>query len=87
MKVRKDPELMKKIKEAEDKRRSDAIVEAFIDAPADHLSFDQWWMLLQNERPIRPHMKEILWADFKAQGLGKNAAKEQYDAALVRFGI
>jgi len=86
MKVRKDPELMKKIKEAEDKRRTDAMVEAFTEAPADALSFDQWWMMIQNEKPLRPHLKEILWADFKAQGLGKHANKDAYDKALKVFG-
>ena len=87
-KVRKDPELIKKLKEMEDKKRMDSMVEALIDSPnASDLSFDQWWMMLMNERPLRAHMKEIIWAEFKSRGLQKTGFKEEYDAALKKFGL
>lgn len=87
-KVRKDPELMKKLKAMEDKKRTDSMIEAAINSNnASDLSFDQWWMMLTSERPMRPHMKEILWAEFKARGLKKNASKAEYDEALKKFGL
>lgn len=87
-KIRKDPELMKKLKDMEDKKRSAALVEASISNPdPEGLSFEQWWMITNNVKPMRAHMKEILQAEFKSRGLKSHASKEQFDEALKRFGL
>lgn len=51
------------------------------------ISFDSWWMLLSKQRKLKPHLKEIIWADFQARGLTDYAPKTQYDEALVKFGL
>lgn len=94
IKIKKtDPELKRKIKEAEAKKREEAMasVEVTLVAPADQavekVSFDQWWMMLNGKMKLRPHMKEIIWADMKARGLSKSEAAEAYDKALKLFGL
>jgi hypothetical protein len=50
------------------------------------LEFDAWWA---SRGPMIPahHHKEILKADFAAQGLKAKASMEDYDKALKRYGV
>jgi hypothetical protein len=50
------------------------------------MSYDQWWMLAQARKLLRPHMKEVIWADMRARGLDKKETQEKYDQALRLFG-
>jgi hypothetical protein len=50
------------------------------------IEFDGWWAMRMNQIPTQHH-KEIIKADFKAQGLSKKETVETYDAALRRYGI
>ena len=71
-----------KIKEMEKKNRGAA-------APADKLAmvdFDSWFHIRKSQIPAQ-HLKEILVADFKSRGLGKEATVEQFDKALGLYGI
>lgn len=88
-----DPELKRKIKEIEAKQREEAMASAEITIvppagqDAEKISFDQWWMLLNGKMKLRPHMKEVIWADMKARGLTKMESAEAFDKALKLFGI
>lgn len=53
---------------------------------SDKVSFDQWWMIIQKKVALRPHMKEVVYADFKARGAGKMESEEKYDELLKVFG-
>jgi hypothetical protein len=53
---------------------------------ADTVSFDQWWMMIARKITLRPHLKEIIWADFNARGLSKNETEKKYDDTLKVFG-
>lgn len=78
-------DLKKKIKEMEAaKRQSSATAQV---APETKISFDEWWIVLQKKKPMRPHIKEVIMADFKARGLGKEATAADYDKALELFGL
>jgi hypothetical protein len=55
--------------------------------PEKSLSFDEWWILLQKRTPLRPHLKEIIWADFNARGLKKQELATKYDEGLKLFGL
>lgn len=59
-----------------------------VEAPqqAPEVPFDAWWAHRSKELNPR-HMKEIIWADFKARGLAKMAKPEEYEAALKKYGI
>lgn len=52
----------------------------------DKVSYDQWWMMIQKKVKLRPHLKEVIWADFKARGADKMEAEEKYDELLKMFG-
>lgn len=77
--------LKHKIKEMETAQRQQA--QASILAPEQKVSFDEWWILLQKRMPLRPHMKEIIWADFGARGLKKEELAAKYDEGLKLFGL
>lgn len=89
---RDDQELKRKIKAMEDQARSEAMASAPVQMvqpegeDQDTMSFDQWWMLAQGRVKLRPHMKEIIWADMQARGVSKKEPQEKYDAALRLFG-
>lgn len=88
-KPKKDNELKKQIKAMEDRQRAESMAAAIEAAPAKapEMSFEKWWMMLASKITLRPNMKEILWADFKARGLSKNEEAAKYDEALKLFGI
>ena len=50
------------------------------------VSFDSWFFQRKEAIP-KHHMKEVIWADFRARGLDKEATVEQYDKALRLYGI
>ena len=49
-------------------------------------SFDVWWALASKKGNFRPHLKEIMWADFRARGLNKEETLECFYDALKQFG-
>ena len=89
---REDYEMKRKIKAMEDQARSEAMASApvkMIQPDGENqgkMSFDQWWMLSQGRMKLRPHLKEIIWADMQSRGLAKQEPQEKYDAALRLFG-
>ncbi len=85
-KNKKDLELKRQIKEMEDALRKEAIVESKPDEQ-EGMSFDQWWIIINQKVSMRPHLKEILIADFKARGLSKLESEEKFNEALKLFGI
>lgn len=51
------------------------------------ISFDQWWMSIAKSPKIRPHLKEIFWADFKSRGYSKKETSKKYYELLDNFGF
>lgn len=88
-----DPELKRKIKEVEAKRREEAMASTKVTMIAppgqdvEKVSYDQWWMMLNGRMKIRSHLKEVIWADMKARGITKTESIETFDKALKLFGI
>lgn len=78
----KEKSLKRKIKEMEDAQRPSPAPQA-----DEKLSFDHWWILLNKRMPLRAHLKEIMWADFNARGLGKEELVAKYDEGLRLFGL
>ena len=52
----------------------------------DSIHFDSWWYAVSKVRKFPTHLKEILWADFKARGLQTVDSKAAFDRALKQFG-
>lgn len=50
------------------------------------VGFDVWFAMREKKIPAR-HMREIIWADFKGQGLSKNETIATFDAALAKYGV
>ena len=50
------------------------------------ISFETWWFMRSSRIP-RIHAKEIVAIDFKSRGLGKLETVEDFDAALVKYGV
>lgn len=50
------------------------------------LDFDVWFAMREKKIPAQ-HLKEIVWADFKGQGLSKQELAATYDAAMLRYGV
>jgi hypothetical protein len=78
-----EKDLKAKIKEMENKKREAAPVSVKVDKK---VSFDSWFHQRKTRIP-RQHMKEIIAADFKSRGLGKEATMEEFDKALKLYGI
>jgi hypothetical protein len=79
-----DKNVKRKIKEMEDAKRE----QNSQPAPADEVqSFDHWWIVLNKRMSLRPHMKEIVWADFNARGLKKEETVAKYEEGLKLFGL
>lgn len=72
--------LKDKIKKMESEQRAPSINKDKV------IPFDSWFYHRKDSIP-RHHMKEVIMADFKARGLGKEATVEQYDKALRMYGI
>lgn len=88
---KEDLELKMEIKKEEDKKRAEAMSKAEVNVvsttPENTISYEQWWMMVNKPANLKPWMKEIVWADFKARGMKKEETKESFDAALRKFGI
>lgn len=81
----KKKSLKEEIKDMEQKKRDEAA--KVVKLPAKQkVSFDSWY----HQRKVniaKCHMKEIIWADFKARGVGKKAEMQEYDKALELYGV
>ena len=55
-----------------------------VEAPT--VSFDVWFAMREKKIPGQ-HLREIIWADFKGQGLSKRETLAVYDAGLAKYGI
>ena len=75
---------MKSIKEYEKAQRSTLKVET--EAPKK-IGFDQWWADKGLSAKLAPHMKEIVYADFRGRGLTAIHALEAWDTAAKQFGL
>lgn len=50
------------------------------------IDFNVWFAMREKRIPAQ-HLREIIWADFKGQGLSKSEELATFDAALVKYGI
>ena len=75
--------LKEQIKEMEQKNREATAPKAI---PEETISFDSWFHQ-RSDKLARCHKKEIIFADFKARGLGDNATIAEYDKALELYGV
>jgi len=80
----KEKSLKHQIKEMEDAQRELAAAPITLDTT---VSFDHWWILLNKRMSLRPHLKEIMWADFNSRGLKKEELVARYDEGLRLFGL
>ena len=53
---------------------------------APRIAFSVWFAVREKRIPAQ-HMKEIVWADFKGQGLSSKETVATYDKALAKYGI
>ena len=84
-------DLKQKIKQMEAEKRAKMMATSEIKfvKPAGEentLSYDEWWMLTNKKLNLRPHLKEIILADFKGRGLTIKENLEKYNKALSLFG-
>lgn len=79
----KKKSLKDEIKEMEQKKREESAPKMPVKSD---VSFDSWYH--QRKHMINScHKKEIIWADFAARGLKKQAKMEEYDKALELYGV
>lgn len=50
------------------------------------VDFNVWFAMREKKIPAQ-HMREIIWADFRGQGLSGKETVADYDAALAKYGI
>jgi hypothetical protein len=50
------------------------------------VDFDVWFAMREKKIPSQ-HLREIIWADFRGQGLSKQETLETFDKALARYGV
>lgn len=50
------------------------------------VEFNVWFAMREKKIPVQ-HLREIVWADFKGQGLSAKETLDTYDAAMLRYGI
>lgn len=50
------------------------------------VEFNVWFAMREKKIPPQ-HLREILWADFKGQGLSNREEVADYDAALAKYGV
>lgn len=79
-----DKNLKRKIKEMESSKKKVEQVEPSLER---NVSFDEWWVVLNKRMSLRPHLKEIIWADFNARGLKKEELVSKFDEGLKLFGL
>jgi hypothetical protein len=52
----------------------------------DKVEFNVWFAMREKRIPPQ-HLREILWADFKARGLGIRESIADFDKALELYGV
>lgn len=50
------------------------------------VDFNVWFAMREKKIPGQ-HLREIIWADFKGQGLSGREELAVYDTALTKYGI
>jgi len=50
------------------------------------VNFDVWFAMREKKIPAQ-HLREIIWADFRGQGLSKRETVATFDTALAKYGI
>lgn len=53
---------------------------------APTVGFDVWFAMREKKIPAQ-HLREIIWADFRGQGLSKQETVVVFDAALAKYGV
>ena len=48
--------------------------------------FNVWFAMREKKIPSQ-HLREIIWADFKGQGLSNKELLTTYDEALTKYGV
>jgi hypothetical protein len=74
-------DLKAQIKEMESKKRV-----AAPEKKDKKVSFDSWYHQ-RKQKIAKCHMKEIIWADFKARGMKDKQTMEEFDKALKLYGV
>ena len=87
----KKKNIREQIREMEAKKREQEIASApsvtvSNGAQGKTVTFDQWWMMANKKVKLQPWLKEVIKADFKARGLGKEETEESFNSALALFG-
>ncbi len=82
-KKKSEADLKDKIKAMESEKREACVVPIELEKKT---SFDSWHHQRSTKIP-KQHVKEILAADFRSRGLGKEATMAEYDKALKLYGI
>jgi hypothetical protein len=57
-----------------------------VESPVPTVAFNVWFAMREKRIPAR-HLREIIWADFKGQGLSLNETVATFDAALASYGV
>lgn len=84
---KRDMDLMRQLRREEEKARLANNTKALAEEAAENtVRFDLWWVDVAKQLNLQPYMKEIVWADFKARGLKKEAPAAKYAEALALFG-
>ena len=71
---------------ARKKKRTKKVVEEKKVVVVPKVHFNSWWRMRSSFIPAR-HSADIILADFKARGLSDMETVEDYDAALIKYGI
>lgn len=80
-KVKKEVNLAAEIKKMEDAKRKATPVKQ-----DKKMSYNSWYHQHKHKIP-KQHLKEIVWADFKARGVKEESTKEEFDRALELYGV
>lgn len=79
----KGKDLKAEIKKMEAEKRKDAAPKV---AAEKKISFDSWYHQ-RHHKIAKCHKKEIIWADFSARGMKKEATMAEFDKALELYGV
>lgn len=86
---KRDFELMKQVKRGEKAKRGQQQQEQAaqtVEIIDETIDFDMWWVEISKTLKLPFHLKEVVWADFKARGLKSKSLKADFDAAMRLFG-
>ena len=68
------------------KRNTPAVSTIPAENSAPVVAFNVWFAMREKKIPAR-HLREILWADLKGQGLSNDETVATFDAALAKYGV